>query len=194
MTRHIGIYIYPMAEVLDFSGPFEVFSTASRVCPDDDPFAVSLISQSGGQIVARAGYRVVSDYAMDIHPPLDVLIVAGGVHTDEMTNAPVIEWIATQAGQISIVASVCTGAFLLAQAGVCAGKRVTTHWEDIPDFRQQFPQIPVQENVRWLDEGTLITSAGISAGIDMSLHLVERLHSRALAEKTARQMDFDWQG
>ncbi len=192
MTSHIGIYIYPMAEVLDFSGPFEVFTTASRVCPDDDPFAVSLISQSGGQVVARAGYRVVSDYSIAMHPPLDVLIVAGGAHTDEMTNAPVIEWIATQAGQISLVASVCTGAFLLAQAGVCAGKRVTTHWEDMPDFRQQFSQIPVQENVRWVDDGALITSAGISAGIDMSLHLVERLHSRALAEKTARQMDFDW--
>lgn len=192
MTRHIGIYIYPMAEVLDFSGPFEVFTTASRVCPDDDPFAVSLISQAGGQLVARAGYRVVSDYGIAMHPPLDVLIIAGGVHADELDNAPVIDWIAAQSKQVSMVASVCTGAFLLARAGVCAGKRVTTHWEDIPDFRQQFPQIPVQENVRWVDEGALITSAGISAGIDMSLHLVERLHSRALAEKTARQMDFDW--
>lgn len=194
MTRHIGIYIYPMAEVLDFSGPFEVFTTASRVCPDDDPFAVSLISQAGGQVVARAGYRVMSDYGIAMHPPLDVLIIAGGVHSDELDNAPVIDWIAAQSKQVSMVASVCTGAFLLARAGVCAGRRVTTHWEDIPDFRQLFPQIPVQENVRWVDEGALITSAGISAGIDMSLHLVERLHSRALAEKTARQMDFGWQG
>ncbi len=192
MTRHIGIYIYPMAEVLDFSGPFEVFTTASRLCPDDDPFAVSLISQAGGQVVARAGYRVMSDYGIAMHPPLDVLIIAGGVHSDELDNAPVIDWITAQSKQVSMVASVCTGAFLLAQAGVCAGRRVTTHWEDIPDFRQHFPQIPVQENVRWVDEGALITSAGISAGIDMSLHLVERLHSRALAEKTARQMDFDW--
>ncbi len=192
MTKHIGIYIYPMAEVLDFSGPFEVFATASRVCPDDDPFAVSLISQAGGQVVARAGYRVISDYGIAMHPPLDVLIVAGGVHSDELDNAAVIDWIAAQSKQISIVASVCSGAFLLARAGVCANKSVTTHWEDISDLRQQFPHIAVQENVRWVDEGALITSAGIAAGIDMSLHLVERLHSRALAEKTARQMDFDW--
>lgn len=192
MTVHVGIYIYRMVEVLDFSGPFEVFATASRVCTDGDPFAVSLISQDGGQVVARAGYRVVSDYRIEMHPPLDVLLVAGGVHTEEMGNTPIIDWISTQAKQIPLVASVCTGAFLLAQAGVCNGKRVTTHWEDIPDFRKQFPHIAVEENVRWVDEGALVTSAGISAGIDMSLHLVERLHSRALAEKTARQMDFDW--
>ena len=192
MIAHIGIYLYPNAEVLDFSGPFEVFTTASRVCADGTPFRVSLISEQGGLVTARAGYRVMSDSGISDHPRLDVLVVAGGVHTQEMEKPAVIDWIRRQAPQLSILSSVCTGAFLLAKAGLCEGQRVTTHWEDIADFKAYFPNIDIVENVRWVDEGNLVTSAGISAGIDMSLHLIERLHSRALAEKTARQMDFDW--
>ncbi|WP_372758150.1 DJ-1/PfpI family protein [Litorivivens sp.] len=192
MAKQVGIYIYPLAEVLDFSGPFEVFTTASRICPDSEPFAVSLISESDEVVAARSGYRVLSDCTISDHPELDVLLVVGGVQSAEMDKPSVINWIAAQAQRVSLVASVCTGVFLLAQAGVCQGKRVTTHWEDIPDLRRLFPGLEVVEDCRWVDEGALITSAGISAGIDMSLHLVERLHSRALAEKTARQMDFDW--
>lgn len=192
MTAHIGIYLYPNAEVLDFSGPFEVFTTASRVCVDGEPFRVSLISEQGGLVSARAGYRVLSDSSISDHQRLDALVVAGGVHTQEIENPVVIDWIRTQAQQVSVLASVCTGAFLLAKAGVFKERRVTTHWEDIPELKQQFPELDVVENVRWIDEGPIVTSAGISAGIDMSLHLVERMHSRALATKTARQMDFDW--
>jgi transcriptional regulator GlxA family with amidase domain len=87
---------------------------------------------------------------------------------------------------------VCTGAFLLAQARLVAGKAVTTHWEDIDDLKAMFPGLDVRTGVRWVDEGAIVTSAGISAGIDMSLHLVERLGGRALAERTARQLDVDW--
>ncbi|RMU72604.1 ThiJ/PfpI protein [Pseudomonas syringae pv. aptata] len=91
-----------------------------------------------------------------------------------------------------MVAAVCTGAFLLARTGKLAGKQVTTHWEDIDDLKEMFPSVDVLSTLRWVDEGSFVTSAGISAGIDMSLHLVERLHSRELAERTALQMDFDW--
>lgn len=189
---NIGIYIYEQAEVLDFSGPFEVFTTASRVCEDNNPFDVYLISEAGGEVTARAGYRVMSDHAFDQHPLLDVLIVAGGVHTHEMTKSQVLAWIAQQAKTASIVASVCTGAFLLARAGVLQKQVVTTHWEDIPDMRRMFPELTVIRDVRWVDEGKVVTSGGISAGIDMSLHLVSKLHSFDLAEKTARQMDFTW--
>jgi len=189
----VGIYIYEHAEVLDFSGPFEVFSTATRVCPDESPFDVFLISENAGEVVeARAGYKVVSDYGFDNHPAMDVLVVAGGVHTAEMEKLQVIEWISSQASAVSIVASVCTGAFLLAKAGVAFNQKVTTHWEDIAELQALFPQLEVIENVRWVDEGSLVTSGGISAGIDMSLHLVSRLHSPELARNTARQMDFDW--
>jgi transcriptional regulator GlxA family with amidase domain len=113
--------------------------------------------------------------------------------TDELTKSAVIEWIAARAAEAQLTASVCTGAFLLAKAGVLAGKTATTHWEDIDDFRKSFPDIPIDVEARWIDEGRIVTSAGISAGIDMSLHLVERLAGEPLALRTARQMDYRWQ-
>jgi transcriptional regulator GlxA family with amidase domain len=189
---NIGIYIYNNAEVLDFSGPFEVFTTAGRVCEDGVPFEVYLISEKGETVRARAGYKVIPDYGFGQHPNLDVLVVVGGVHTEEMDKPEVIEWIRAQAEKASLVVSVCTGAFLLAQAGVLAKHRVTTHWEDIADLQKQFPRLKVIEGVRWVDEGDIVTSGGISAGIDMSLHVVSKLHSKALAEKTALQMEFSW--
>ncbi|WP_338081926.1 DJ-1/PfpI family protein [Endozoicomonas acroporae] len=122
------------------------------------------------------------------------LKVVGGVHNAEMDKPGVLQWIYSQGKQARLNASVCTGAFLMAAAGLLSNQQNgTTHWEDIPDLQTQFPGLNVINNVRWVDEGSVITSAGISAGIDMSLHIVSRLHSEALAEKTARQMDFDWQ-
>ena len=190
---NIGIYIYDQAEVLDFSGPFEVFSTASRLC-DDPPFHTFLVSQTGHIVTARAGYRVLSDYGFADHPKIDVLIVVGGVHTAEMEKSQVIDWIAKQAQTATLTASVCTGAFLLAAAQVLTTESVTTHWEDIPDLRQQYPELHVREGIRWVDADHVVTSGGISAGIDMSLYLVSRLCSQELAQKTAKQMEFDWSG
>lgn len=189
---NIGIYIYDQAEVLDFSGPFEVFSTAARISEDEDIFTPLLISQQSGSVKARGGYQVQPHFEFHNHPTLDVLIVVGGVHDREMDKPQVLDWIAEQADKVSLVASVCTGAFILAKAGVLTGERVTTHWADIPDLRQMFPALEVVEGVRWVDSGNVVTSGGISAGIDMSLYLVEKLHGRELAERTARQMEFDW--
>ena len=189
---NIGIYIYDEAEVLDFSGPFEVFSTASRVSKTQNLFNVFLISETGKTVIARGGYQVNPAYSISDHPPIDVLIVVGGVHTGEMKKSPVLKWIAETSKQAKLVASVCTGAFLLAEAGILSHHKVTTHWEDIPDLRKSYPNLEVLENQRWVDEGTIITSGGISAGIDMSLHLVSKTHGSELAEKTAKQMEFDW--
>lgn len=191
---NIGIYIYDQAEVLDFSGPFEVFSTASRVCTDGDPFTPFLVSQTGDIVTARGGYKVVPHYGFDNHPPIDVPIVVGGVHTAEMLKPPVIAWIKEQAKTAQLMTSICTGAFLLAAAEVITKDSVTTHWEDIPDLRQQYPDLDVREGIRWVDAEKVVTSGGISAGIDMSLYLVSKLHSQALAQKTAKQMEFDWTG
>lgn len=188
----IGIYIYDQAEVLDFSGPFEVFATAARLGGDANRLTPWLIGEHDGVISARGGYRVLPDYNIDEHPPLGVLVVAGGVHNAELDKTKVIDWIARQAQHCRIVASVCTGAFLLARSGLLDGRRATTHWEDSADLRAGFPALTVVEGVRWVDEGDRVTSGGISAGIDMSLHLVERLASRELAERTARQMEFNW--
>ncbi len=189
---NVGIYIYDNAEVLDFSGPFEVFSTASRLCNGDTPFDVFLVSETGNMISARAGYTVLPCYGFHNHPEMDVLVVSGGVHTDEMKKNHVIDWISKQSRKAPLVASVCTGVFLLAKAGILNEHKVTTHWEDVADLRKMFPKLTVVENIRWVDEGSIISSGGISAGIDMSLHLISKLHSNDLAEKTARQMDFAW--
>ena len=189
---NIGIFIYRDAEVLDFSGPFEVFSTASRLSGKEEPFSVFLIGESREVVSARAGYKVVPDYSIEDHPPPDVLIISGGVHAGELENENVVAWIREQAGSAKLTATVCTGIFLLAKAVETLSCRVTTHWEDISDLRAMFSQLEVLEGVRWVDEGNIVSSGGISAGIDMSLHLVSRLHGMSLAEDTARQMEFVW--
>jgi transcriptional regulator GlxA family with amidase domain len=135
---------------------------------------------------------VQPDYVFAEHPPIGVLLVPGGVVTAERRRPEVTAWIDSTARQATLAASVCTGAFLLAQAGLLDGRTATTHWEDIDDLRAMFPAVQVVGERRWVDQGPVVTSAGISAGIDMSLHLVERLAGRELALRTARQMDFDW--
>lgn len=189
---NIGIYIYNQAEVLDFAGPFEVFATASRVSSGENPFTVFLIAENNEPVVARAGFQVVPHYTINDHPPLDVLMIAGGVHTGEMTKPNVMEWISVQAAAAGIVATVCTGVFLLAEACQDLSGKVTTHWEDANDLRKMFGRLEVAEGVRWVDDGKVVSSGGISAGIDMCLYLVARLHSLELADKTARQMEYFW--
>ena len=119
-------------------------------------------------------------------------MVPGGVVDAPMASAPTLRWLAGQAAGARLVASVCTGIFLLAESGFATREAVTTHWEDVAELRRRFPALEVREGLRWVDQGRLVSSGGISAGIDMSLHLVERLAGRALAERTARQMDYAW--
>lgn len=188
---NIGIYIYDDAEVLDFSGPFEVFSTAKRLANND--WNVFLFAEKSILVKARGGFEVNPHFSFETVPNIDLLIVVGGVHTEELRKPNVINWIKQYAAESKIVASVCTGAFLLAKAGVTVDHSVTTHWEDIADLRREFPKLNVQEDVRWVKQGNLVASAGISAGIDMSLFLVSEIASMDLAVKTARQMDYDWQ-
>lgn len=197
MTRNIAIYVYDNVEVLDFAGPYEVFTCATRVKGldglDKSPaFKVFTVSSGLSAVYARAGLRITPDYDLVEHPDIDVLIIAGGVVTEELNKADVINWITKTAGEAKLTASVCTGAFLLAKAGLLENKQVTTHWEDQQDLQEMFPNIDVIPDRRWVDAGNIITSGGISAGIDMSLHIVERLMGRSLAERTARQMEFDW--
>jgi transcriptional regulator GlxA family with amidase domain len=197
MTHTVGILMFDDVEVLDFAGPYEVFTTAARMHQRDVPgaaplFVVRTVSARGQPVRARAGLRVEVDHAFDQHPRLDVLLVPGGVVTAELERPELLDWLRRMAASAALVTSVCTGAFLLARAGLLAGCAVTTHWEDIDDLIAAHPELEVRRDVRWVDAGTRVTSAGISAGLDMSLHLVERLHSRALAVRTARQMDLEW--
>lgn len=197
MTRTIGIYLFDQVEVLDFAGPFEIFLTASRVYqrlhPDDTPpFSVILIGQDTREIIARGGMRILPDFDLEEHPRIDILIIPGGVVDDQLQLDGLSAWIESVHEGAEIVASVCTGSFLLAEAGLLNGLCATTHWEDLTDFSDLFPHVILVDNQRWVDQGKIITSAGISAGIDMSLHIVSRLAGRDLALRTARQMDYHW--
>ncbi|MFK3864378.1 DJ-1/PfpI family protein [Pseudoalteromonas rhizosphaerae] len=187
---NIGIYIYDDAEVLDFSGPFEVFSTAKRLANND--WQVCLIAENNTPVMARGGFSVNPHYSFVDHPAIDLLIVVGGAHTVELEKPAVINWIRETAGATAKVASVCTGAFLLAKAGLLDGLTVTTHWEDLADLANMFPRLNVISNKRWVSQDKFTTSAGISAGIDMSLQLVAELGSPELAELTAKQMQYQW--
>ncbi|WP_187377612.1 DJ-1/PfpI family protein [Vibrio mimicus] len=173
---NIGIYIYDEAEVLYFSGPFEVFSTAKRLGAES--WNVFLISETLEPIKARGGLTVLPDYSFQNHPQVDLLIVVGGLHTDEMNKTNVLHWVTSVDKHAKHIASVCTGAFILANAGLLKGLAVTTtHWEDIPELKQRFPDLVVMEEKRWVTTSKYTTSGGISAGIDMSLFLVSKFHS-----------------
>lgn len=200
----IGIYVFDQVEVLDFAGPYEVFTTAARVharmnaaaqperTASDPLFSVTTIGFDQREITARAGLKIRPDESIDQHPALDILVVAGGVVNEELKRDALAAWLRQQATQVRILASVCTGAMLLGRAGLLDGLAATTHWEDLQDLAVVAPACVVKQEVRWVDSGDIVTSAGISAGIDMCLHLVERVAGRALALATARQMEFDW--
>lgn len=193
---NIGILIFDDVEVLDFCGPFEVFSMAAKVAQEagsDLPFTVfTLAERADGQpIRCVGGLRVQPEYSLDNHPPIDLLVVPGGWGTRrEVDNARLIDWVRAQATHAQLTTSVCTGAFLLGRAGLLEGRSVTTHWASIERLRASLPSATVLENTRYVDEGSIVTSAGISAGIDMALHLVARLQGDEVARQTARRMEY----
>ena len=193
---HVGILVFPGVEVLDFAGPFEVFLAASRVSRRDlgiEPFKVSLIGARRDNIEARHGMGIVPHYGFDDAPAVDLLIVPGGLMGQPLGCEVTQAWVKRVSDDAALTASVCTGAFLLGKLGILEGLPVTTHWEDIVDLRAEFPQLDVKEGTPFVDTGRVITSAGISAGISMSLHLVERVLGARMAIATARQMEYNWE-
>jgi len=195
MTHTIGIYLFDDVEVLDFAGPFEVFFTASRLhsrLHPADPalFEVFTVAKSADPITTRGGLQVKPHYDFSNHPPINTLIVPGGVIEAELQQPAVIEWIKATSRSTRYTASVCTGAFLLAEAGLLHQRQAVTHWEDLHDLQSRYPHIQVLSDHRWVESGHIITAAGISAGIDMSLYLVARLAEADLALRTARQMEY----
>lgn len=204
----VGIYLFDEVEVLDFAGPFEVFSTAARLAQRDGtppPFEVLTLAASLAPVRARAGLTVSPQYNLAEHPPLEVLIVPGGVVTAELQRPGLDDWLIAQSLQLKVLASICTGAFLLEKAGLLNEREAITHWEDLEDLRAASlasgSLLQVLSKQRWVEARPwvhhggrcrLFSSAGISAGIDLSLHLVAELASPELARRTARQMDYDW--
>lgn len=199
-TINVGILIFDDVEVLDFCGPFEVLSTAGRLkatggnANSTTDIAVFTIAETNRIIKARGNLLVQPHFTIHDYPPIDVLIVPGGWGTrKEVNNANLINWISKVTGETQLNTSVCTGAFMLAKTGLLDNRKATTHWASLDRLSQEFPAVQVQREVRWVEEGNIITSAGISAGIDMALHIVERLFGRELALQTAKQMEYVWQ-
>ena len=195
MGKVIGILGFDEVEALDFVGPYEVFTTAERVSLKagmGSKFEVVSVS-TRRTFTDRAGLSMEAKIQLNDVPKLDVLVIPGGVTIRAERNSELIEWIRKVWPDLELTAAVCTGVFILAAADLLGMSPVTTHWEDIEALRTNFPELQVKENVRWVDSGKVVTSAGISAGIDMSLHLVVRLANRNLALLTARQMDYRWQ-
>jgi transcriptional regulator GlxA family with amidase domain len=193
----VGILVFPEVEILDFAGPFEVFSVAARMAMRDapraaPPFEVSTVAAASDVVAARHGLKIVPDCSFDDARHFDLVIVPGGVVTQPLEDPRTLRWVEGAAGTALLTASVCTGAFILGRIGLLDGRRATTHWEDIPDLRASCPRTEVVEGVPFVDEGRIVTSAGISAGIGMSLHLVGRILGTSLARMTARQMQYDW--
>jgi transcriptional regulator GlxA family with amidase domain len=187
-----------MVEVLDFAAPYEVFSrtrvepgVASRMNEDSAPFRVFTVAKTPGVVTAVGGLRVTPDHGFADHPPIDLLVVPGGFGVRPLLeDAAALDWIGRTARAASTVTSVCTGAWLLARTGLLAGKRATSHWAGLDRLGELDPTIQVQRNVRFVDDG-VITSAGVTAGLDMSLHVVEKLCGREVADETARYIEYD---
>lgn len=195
-TRTVGILIFPEVEVLDFCGPFEVFAiTRSGDSLDDAErlFDVYTVAEEEKTVRCRGGLLVEPNYTIDNHPPLDILVVPGGAGADVIYdgNDRVLDWIAAQAGQIELTTSVCTGAKLLAKRGLLDGKRATTHWGSVESLQRRHPEVDVVGDARFVDADKVVTAAGVSAGIDMSLHVVGRLYGEKIAARTARIMEYD---
>jgi transcriptional regulator GlxA family with amidase domain len=197
MTRTIGIYVYDDVEVPDFAGPYDVFTCATRVsqktAPEaPPPFRVRTIGRTSALLRARAGLTVFPEADFG-GGHLDVLIVPGGVIDAELARPDVIAWIADTARDSELVASVRSGAFLLTQAGLLDGQQLAADNAAAETAAgQAFPELRVQGKRRWTGNGAIVASGGVTTGIDLSLHLVERLAGRELALATARQMDYDW--
>ncbi len=195
--QRVGILVFPDVEVLDFCGPFEVFSVTrldeTRRREDPSPFEVKLVAASRAPVVATGGLRVLADYTLDECPRLDVLVVPGGWGTRRGIEDPrLLAWIAERGGQVPLLTSVCTGAMLLGHAGLLAGRRATTHWRSLDWMRESFPDVTVEYDLHVVEDGNVLTSAGISAGIDMALRVVARIHGEAIARATARQMEYPY--
>lgn len=186
----VGILVFDEVEVLDACGPFEVFGVAGRISPGPVGFDVTMIAVDQ-PTVARHGLTIVADHTLDDAPDLDLVIVPGGVTDVVERDDRVLAWLRERA-HTATIASVCTGAFVLAEAGLLTDQRVTTHWDDVDVLRGRFPALEVVDGPRWVRSGALFTSAGISAGIDLSLHLVGVLADPELAAETARRMDYAW--
>jgi transcriptional regulator GlxA family with amidase domain len=195
--KKVGIVLFDEVEVLDFCGPFEVFSVVrlneETRWEEPSPFEVALIAEKSGNVVTTGGMKVVPDYSFDNCPKLDILVVPGGWGTrKEIGNSVMLDWLRARAPEVETLTSVCTGSMLLGFAGLLDGRRATTHWRCLDWMRESFPNLTVESNEHVVEDGSVITSAGISAGIDMAIKVVARYCGESVARETAKNMEYPY--
>jgi transcriptional regulator GlxA family with amidase domain len=188
--------LFDGVDLLDAGGPYEVFLTASRLAVRDDlpaTFDVVTLTSDGGPVTAYGGLVLSPQASADAAGPFDVVIIPGAIDIDAAAAASdLLPAIAALTATGAVAASVCTGAFLLAAAGLLRDRAWTTHWEDVDALAERIGAAGARRGVRWIDEGPVVTAGGLSSGIAMALHLVDRFAGRDAAERTARQLDYSW--
>jgi transcriptional regulator GlxA family with amidase domain len=190
-TRHIGILLFDDAEELDAVGPWEVLSSWTRNFHDDG-FAVSCISQAGGRVRCAKGLVLQAHHSYADAPPLEVLVYPGGQGTrPQLRDEAQLDWVRRQRQDVPLMTSVCTGSLVYAAAGLLANRPATTHWGSLEHLAELDPTIDVRGEERFVDDGDVVTSAGVSAGIDMALHLVMRLAGVERARQVRRAIQCD---
>ena len=193
----VGILIFDQVEVLDVTGPFEVFSVTrlneERRRQESSPFRILLVSERKGQVSAIGGLRFTPDVTIDDCPALDLLIVPGGWGTrKEVKNDTLLRWIADRAAKTRLTASVCTGSSLLGKAGLLDRREATTHWRAFDFLRDAAPTALIRQDVLFTLDDPIFTSAGVSAGIDLALRIVSHFFGAKIGQATARQMEYPY--
>jgi transcriptional regulator GlxA family with amidase domain len=187
VTRRVLFVLFDGAEELDWAGPWEVLTMLGQV--EQGSVVCEVVAESAGPVRCAKGLRVLPDHAFAAAPQANVLLVPGGQGTRrEATNPVMLDFVRGQAERADVVTSVCTGSFVLAAAGLLAGKRATTHWGSMDRLRAIEGVTAVEE--RWVDEGSVVTAAGVSAGIDMALHLLARDWSPEVAARVRKAMQY----
>jgi transcriptional regulator GlxA family with amidase domain len=195
--KRVGIVVFDDIEVLDFCGPFEVFCAVrlneEMRREEPSPFEVVLVAEKSGPVFAHGGLKVIPDHTFYTCPRLDILVVPGGWGTRrEIKSAVMLDWLRQRAAEVETLTSVCTGAMLLGFAGLLDGHRATTHWKSLDWMRDSFPSVAVEYDQHVVEDGRVLTSAGISAGIDMALKTVARYCGEPVARATAKHMEYPY--
>jgi transcriptional regulator GlxA family with amidase domain len=190
--RNVAILIFDGIEVLDFAGPFEVFNVSGELI-SPSPFNVYTVWEEAYPIQTRGKLSVTPHYSIEDTPPPDILLIPGGAGTRPLLqNSTLLNWIKEQAEGVELLLSVCTGALVLAKAGLLDGLTVTTHQDNLDELRQLAPKAKVVGGKRYHDNGKIITAAGVSAGIDMSLYVVHKLLGPEKLAVTLQEMEYTW--
>lgn len=188
--RTLGVLLFPAFELLDVFGPLQALG---NVRLGDDRWHIVTVAERAGAVESGQGPRAVAEVTLEECPRLDALLVPGGLGTrKEVTNERLLDWIRRRSEEAGIVASVCTGAALLARAGVLDGRRATTNKFSFPWVVEQGPEVEWVREARWVEDGKFATSSGVSAGIDLALRLIEKTSGTEAAEQVATGMEYDW--